>query len=212
MQKLFMETWAKQKGKPLAQKDYFPALSAQGKDIVRAVGSTPDDPYSLMYLTLISAIGNAEKQVYLTNAYFVPDPQLLKALTDAAGRGVDVRLILPSKSDSETTFHAGRSHYSMLLKAGVKIHERRGALLHSKTALIDGVWSCIGSSNLDWRSALDNDEVNAVVLGREFAQQMQAMFAKDLAASEAIDLERWERRPLSFRLKEWMARRWGRLL
>ena len=108
---------------------------------MRAIGSTPDDPYSLMYLTLISAIGNAEKQVYLTNAYFVPDPQLLKALIDAAGRGVDVRLILPSHSDSEVVFHAGRSHYSALLKAGVKIYERRGALLHSKTAIIDGVWS-----------------------------------------------------------------------
>ena len=74
LQKLFMETWEKQHGKPLAAKDYFPALKAQGKDIVRAIGSTPDDPYSLIYLTLISAIGNAEKQVYLTNAYFVPDP------------------------------------------------------------------------------------------------------------------------------------------
>jgi cardiolipin synthase A/B len=211
-QKLFMETWEKQRGKPLAPKEYFPALKEQGKDIVRAIGSTPDDPYSLIYLTLISAIGNAEKQVHLTNAYFVPDPQLLHSLIGAVGRGVDVKLILPSHSDSEMTFHAGRSHYSTLLKAGVKIYERRGALLHSKTAIIDGVWSCVGSSNLDWRSFLDNDEVNAVVLGREFAQQMQAMFAKDLEASEAIDLERWERRPLRFRFREWMARVWRRML
>ncbi len=84
LQKLFLETWDKQRGKPLAEKNYFPELKAQGKDIVRAIGSTPDDPFSLMYLTLISAIGNAERQVYLTQAYFVPDPQLLKALTDAA--------------------------------------------------------------------------------------------------------------------------------
>jgi cardiolipin synthase len=211
-QKLFMQTWEKQRGKPLAAKAYFPALNAQGNEIVRAIGSTPDDPYSLIYLTLISAIGNAEKQVHLTNAYFVPDPQLLKSLIDAAGRGVDVKLILPSHSDSAVVFHAGRSHYSTLLKAGVKIYERREALLHSKTAFIDGVWSCVGSSNLDWRSFLDNDEINAVILGREFAGQMQAMFTRDLEASEAIDLERWERRPLSFRFKEWMARVWGRLL
>ena len=212
LQKLFMETWAKQRGKPLAPKDYFPALKPQGKDIVRAIGSTPDDPYSLIYLTLISAIGNAEKQVYLTHAYFVPDPQLLKSLIDAAGRGVDVRLILPSNSDSETVFHAGRSHYSTLLKAGVKLYERGGALLHSKTAVIDGVWSTVGSTNLDWRSFLDNDEVNAVIIGRDFAQQMQAMFASDIEASQAIDLESWERRPLLFRFKEWVARVWGRLL
>jgi len=201
-QKLFIETWEKQKGKPLAQKDYYPALQAQGKDIVRAIGSTPDDPFSLMYLTLISAIGNAEKQVLLTNAYFVPDQQLLRALTGAAGRGVDVRLILPSHTDSQNTFHAGRSHYSGLLEGGVKIYERLGELLHSKTAVIDGVWSTVGSSNLDWRSALDNNEVNAVILGREFAQQMQAMFAQDLAASRAIDLERWNSRSPMLRIRE----------
>ena len=212
LQKLFMETWEKQRGRPLARKNYFPALKAQGKDIVRAIGSTPDDPYSLIYLTLISAIGNAERQVQLTQAYFVPDPQLLKSLIDAAGRGVDVKLILPSHSDSDTVFHAGRSHYSSLLEGGVKLYERVGALLHSKTAVVDGVWSSVGSTNLDWRSFLDNDEINAVILGREFAQKMQAVFARDLAASEAIDLESWERRPLSFRFKELMARVWERLL
>ena len=211
-QKLFMETWEKQHGKPLAAKAYFPVLKAEGKDIVRAIGSTPDDPFSLLYLTLMSAIGNAEKQVELTQAYFVPDRQLMKALVDAAVRGVDVKLILPSHTDSQSAFHAGRSHYSELLEAGVKIYERRGALLHSKTAIIDGVWTSVGSSNLDWRSFLDNNEVNAVVLGREFALQMQAMFTADLEASNAIDRERWENRPLIFRLREMAARLWGRLL
>jgi cardiolipin synthase len=212
LQKLFMGTWEKQHGKPLALKNYYPDLKSQGADIVRAIGSSFDDPYSLIYLTLISAIGNAEKQVYLTNAYFVPDPQLLKALTDAAARGVDVRLILPSQSDSELVFHAGRAHYTSLLEGGVKLFERKGALLHSKTAVIDGVWSTVGSTNLDWRSFLDNDEVNAVILGREFAGKMNHVFANDLAASQAIDLESWERRPLMFRLKEWMASVWRRWL
>lgn len=212
LQKLFIETWAKQQGKPLAGRNYFPELKAQGKDIVRAIGSTPDDPYSLIYLTLISAIGNAEREIHLTNAYFVPDPQLLKALGDAAGRGVDVNLILPSQTDSKIVFHAGRSHYSALLKAGVKIHERGGALLHSKTALIDGVWSCVGSTNLDWRSFLDNDEVNAVILGRDFGLQMKAMIARDLAASKAISAEDWANRSLLLRLQEWGASLLQRLL
>ncbi|MBS1159399.1 MAG: Phospholipase D/Transphosphatidylase [Proteobacteria bacterium] len=212
LQKLFIETWEKQHGKPLAPKTYFPVQKNAGQEIVRAIGSTPDDPYSLIYLTLISAIGNAEKQVYLTQAYFVPDPQLLKALTEAAGRGVEVRLILPSHSDSGSTFHAGRAHYSSLLKAGVKIYERRGALLHSKTAVIDGVWSCVGSTNLDWRSFLDNDEINAVVIGREFGAQMLDMFAVDLASSEAIDPNDWERRAIILRLKEWLAGLIQRLL
>ncbi len=212
LQKLFIETWEKQRGIALAAKAYFPVLPVQGRDIVRAIGSTPDDPYSLIYLTLIYAIGNAEKQIHLTNAYFVPDPRLLQALIDAAGRGVDVRLILPNHSDSQLVFHAGRSHYSNLLKAGVRIYERGGGLLHSKTASIDGVWSCVGSTNLDWRSFLDNDEVNAVVLGREFGQQMEAMFVRDLGASEAIEAEAWAHRSLLLRFKEWGASLLQRLL
>jgi cardiolipin synthase A/B len=212
LQKLFMATWEKQRGEPLLVKDYFPVLKTEGNEIVRAIGSTPDDSYSLIYLTLISAIGNAEKQVYLTNPYFVPDRQLLASLTAAAARGVDVKLVLPSHTDSPVVYHAGRSHYSALLKAGVKIYERLGALLHAKTAVIDGVWSTVGSSNLDWRSFLDNDEINAVILSRDFGLKMQTMFARDVEASQAIDPKRWERRALSLRLKEWMARMWGRLL
>ncbi|MGA9031368.1 MAG: cardiolipin synthase [Sulfuricaulis sp.] len=204
-QKLFMDTWTKQKGQPLAQKNYFPKLSRQGDEIVRAIGSASADPHSLIYLTLLSAIANAEQRVYLTNAYFVPDPQLIKSLTDAARRGVDVKLVLPSHSDSWTVFHAGRSHYTKLLRAGVKIYERRDAVMHSKTASIDGVWSTIGSTNLDWRSFLHNDELNAAILGRDFARQMDAMFAKDLAESDAIDLDRWKHRSLMLRLKEWLA-------
>jgi len=205
-QKLFMGTWTKQNGEPLAQKNYFPKLGKQGDEIVRAIGSASADPHSLIYLTLLSAIGAAEQRVYLTNAYFVPDPQLIKSLTDATRRGVDVKLVLPSQTDSWTVFHAGRSHYTKLLRAGVKIYERRDAVMHSKTASIDGVWSTIGSTNLDWRSFLHNDELNAAILGRDFAKQMDAMFARDLAESDAIDLDRWKHRSLMLRLKEWLAR------
>jgi len=90
----------------------------------------------------------------------------------------------------------------------VKIHERRGGMLHAKTATIDGVWSCVGSTNLDWRSFLHNDEIDAAILGREFAAQMQAAFSADVEASEAMSLERWKARPLEFRLKEWASRMW----
>ena len=81
-------------------------------------------------------------------------------------------------------------------------------MLHSKTALIDGVWATVGSTNLDWRSFLHNDELNSVVLGKEFGDQVQAMFDKDLAASEPIKLEDWIRRPLNIHLKEMIARLW----
>jgi cardiolipin synthase len=207
-QKLFLATWESQKGKPLAQRRYLPDLTAKGKEVVRAIGSSPDDGYSLIYATLISAIRNAESTVYVTNAYFVPDSQMLAALKEAARRGVDVKLILPSKSDSWLVLNAGRSYYSDLLEAGVKIYERRDQLLHAKTAVIDGVWSTVGSTNLDWRSFLHNQEVNAVILGPEFGGQMRTVFEADLAQSNAITLQQWERRSPSSRLREGAARIW----
>jgi cardiolipin synthase len=146
--------------------------------------------------------------VYITNAYFVPDPQLLAALEASAGRGVDVTLILPSATDSWLVFHAGRRSYDRLLRAGVKIYERQGALLHSKTALIDGVWATVGSTNLDWRSFLHNRELNAVVLGQEFGEQVQEMFEQDLAESDAVLLEDWQHRSLQLRVQEQFARAW----
>jgi len=207
-QKLFLATWEKQKGEPLSGKNYFPPPEHVGPHVVRAIGSSPDDPFSLIYATLLSAISSAEVSVNITNAYFAPDPQLLDALEAAARRGVDVTLILPSQTDSWLVFHAGRNYYDRLLRAGVKIHERQGVILHSKTALIDGVWATVGSTNLDWRSFLHNYELNAVVLGPDFGKQVQAMFDKDLAASETITLEQWQRRPLNLRVKEWFARVW----
>ena len=163
--------------------------------MVRAIGSNPEEPFSPIYVTLISALNSAESEILLTNAYFVPDPQLMKALTDAVARGVDVKLIVPSTTDSSLVFHAGRSHYEPLLRGGVKIYERRSALLHAKTAVIDGVWSTVGSTNLDWRSFLHNQELTAVILGSEFGVKMRAAFERDLADSDQITLEAWERRP-----------------
>jgi cardiolipin synthase A/B len=207
-QKLFLDTWEKRSGKPLPARNYFPRPRERGDEIVRAIGSSADAPYSPIYVTLLSAINSAEISVYLTNAYFVPDPQLLEALKSAAGRGVDVKLILPSQTDFWAVFHAGRSYYAELMEAGVIIYERRDALLHSKTALVDGVWSSVGSTNLDWRSFLHNEELNAVMLGEKFSAQMKAAFEKDLAASDRITPEAWKRRPLVMRVKEHFARMW----
>jgi len=207
-QKLFIAAWESQKGAPLAEKNYFPPPKAVGREVVRAIGSSPEEPFSLIYATLLSAIGSAETSVHITNAYFVPDPQLLEALEAAARRGVGVSLILPSKTDSWLVFHAGRSYYERLLRSGVKIFERRGVILHSKTALIDGVWATVGSTNLDWRSFLHNHELNAVVLGSDFGKQVQAMFARDLAMSDEITLEKWRKRGFNLRLKEWFGKVW----
>jgi cardiolipin synthase len=211
-QKLFAQSWAKQHGPPLSDRRYYPMVPPEGTDVVRAIGSTPDEPYSATYLTLLAAITNAEQRIYITNAYFVPDRQLVDALTEAVRRGVDVRLMLTSTSDSHAAAYAAHSYYKKVLQRGVRIFERRSTLLHAKTVVIDGVWSSVGSANLDWRSALHNDEISAVILGQEFGAQMEAAFRADAAQADEITLERWVHRPLSQRLKEWFFRLCHRLL
>lgn len=208
LQKLFIETWEKQKGPPLPKRQYFPKLTRQGDEVVHAIGGSPDEPYSLIYATLISAIDAAETEVLLTNAYFVPDPQLIASLKGAVARGVDVKIVLPAATDSALVFHAGRSYYDELLRGGIKLYERQNALLHAKTALIDGVWATVGSTNLDWRSFLHNQEVNAVVLGKNFGQRMRAAFDDDLVASKQITLQAWQQRSPIERVKESFGRLW----
>lgn len=202
LQTLFIDTWIKQQGDPLVTQNYFPALKPQGSDVVRIIGSSPDEPYSLIYVSLISALHSAKTEIWITNAYFVPDPQLMAALKDAAARGVDVKLVLPGSTDSWLVFHAGRAHYTELLTAGVKLYERGDALLHVKTAVIDGSWSTVGSSNLDWRSFLHNQEVNAVVRGSVFGKKMRSAFIDDVKKSEQITLEQWQQRSFLIKVKE----------
>ncbi|GFO58109.1 cardiolipin synthase B [Geomonas silvestris] len=203
LQKLFLDTWRRQKGPPLTKGNFFPTLKEQGNSLVRVVGSTPGESNRLPFVVYVAAISYAEHSVHLTNSYFIPDDQIEEALIEAARRGVDVKLVLPGVTDSKIALYAQRHHYAKLLKGGVKVYEHASSLLHAKTAVIDGVWSTVGSTNLDYLSLLANDEVNAVILGKEFAAQMERMFAKDLAESRPILLEEWEKRPLFPRFQEW---------
>jgi len=211
-QKLFLDTWQLQKGAKLSERNYFPDLKAEGNALVRAVGSSPGQSNRLTFVLYVAAITFSEHSLHLTNAYFVPDDETVEALRDAAGRGVDVKLVLPGNTDVSLTLNAGRYYYSKLLKSGVKIYERRDVLLHAKTAVIDGVWSTVGSTNMDFWSFSSNDEVNAVILSKEFAAEMEKMFAWDLAESDEIRLEEWETRPLINRIQEWFAHLFARWL
>src|SRR5258705_2694323 len=130
----------------------------------------------------------------------------------AARRGVDVRLLLPGSSDSERALAVGRSHYSDLLEAGANISETQNDVLNSKTTVIDGVWSVVGSSNFDRRSVLFNDEVDAVVLGAATAQELQTMFQNDTKDAKQIDLASWRRRSLTERINELYSSLWQDLL
>ncbi len=181
------------------------AAASPGQQVVRIVSTSPDDGVSRIYSLLLNAIDASQRSVALTMAYFAPGQDMVDALCDAAQRGVSVQLVLPSKSDFAPLLHAGRNHYSRLLAAGVQIHELQAAVLHAKTAVIDGVLSTVGSSNMDWRSFASNDEVNAVVLGEDFGDSMLRMFGRDVAASETITAAAWRQRPLLQQAKEQLA-------
>lgn len=201
----FMATWRAQKGAPIGEPPPTPT-TRYGDALVAAIDGAPDDGRPLIYRTLVVAITLARKSVHLTTGYFVPTPDIDKALRRAAERGVDVSIVVPGHSDSSAALEAGRAHYEDLLEAGVHIYERQGAVLHAKTAVIDGAWSAVGSSNLDWRSVIFNNEIDAVILSDGFGREMEAMFADDVAHSKEIERDAWERRPFDERLDEWWAR------
>ena len=207
-QKLFIESWRSQHCPALPDRKYMPPAKAAGDRIVRVLGSGPGDATNMIYAEMLSAISNARQSIHVTMAYFVPNPELMQALIERARGGVDVTLILPGVSDFWAVFHAGRSHYQELLDAGVRIYERKDALLHAKTAVIDGVWSTVGSANMDWRSFLHNEEVNVVILGEGFGSEMERMFRLDLDASTPIDPASWARRSPLLRFREIVARMW----
>ena len=171
-----------------------PALASPGGRVVQVLTSGPDEGPNRIYRSLLSAIDASRRSVYLTMAYFAPGAEMVQALCDAARRGVDVVLVLPGRSDLALILHAGRANYDQLLASGVRLYELQQALLHAKTAVIDGVYSTVGSSNLDWRSLADNSELNVVVLGDDFGSEMEALFRRDLAAAQPIDAKVWQQR------------------
>ncbi len=211
-QRLFLKSWRSQNGPELSGRNYFPALSDAGKDLVQVTGSMQGQMNRTTFMLYISALTYAEKTVHIMNAYFVPDSQMVTALTDAARRGADVKIILPKKGRHPLAIYAGQYNYSDLLKSGVRLYERRNAMIHAKTAVIDGVWSTVGSTNMDYVSLLRNDEVNTVVLSREFAAEMEDVFARDLAESDQIKFEEWEERPLFPRIRDWFVHLFSRWL
>lgn len=212
LERLFRAQWTQQGGPPLAAGAGDQDIEAGGDEVVHIIGSRPDAPMPRYYATVLSAIDTAEQRVWITAGYFVPTHQQKEALVDAARRGVDVRLLLPSKSDSSAALAIQHGTYGDLLKAGVRIYERDDVIVHSKTILVDGVWSVVGSSNFDYRSVLYNDEVDAVVVGRETTAQLERLFQADGERAQQIDLATWKRRSLRERSREIFWRVWSTLL
>ncbi|MEO5573707.1 MAG: cardiolipin synthase [Gammaproteobacteria bacterium] len=201
-QKLFLRTWAEGGKDVSTQSNNFPPLDKAGQDLVRVVASTGGEEDYDIYEAYLAAIAQARSRVWVTQAYFSPDDKFIDTLKATARRGADVRILLPGFSDSRIMFYGSRSHYAELLQAGIKLYERSDAFVHAKTAVVDGMWSTVGSSNLDYRSFLHNNEVNAVILGRNFGRQMEALFQSDQQQAQAITPQKWQQRPLWERVSE----------
>jgi cardiolipin synthase len=204
LQQLFVESWKEAGGttNPDSKVADLAAISPAGNTLVTIVGQNSESDDRSLYGTYLAAFSCASRRLWITHAYFAPNEDLLEAMTDAAQRGVDVRLIVPSFTDSSLVLNATQGTYTRLLKSGVKIYELKDALLHAKSVVIDGTVSIVGSANLDMRSFLHNDEVNAIVIDRDVGQRMEQVFEKDQKAARPVELERWERRSTWQRFKE----------
>ena len=197
LQELFVRIWSRLEGSPpLTGPHYFPVIRKKGNLLVRAVHSSPGDLEVRIYRLYLAAIRNARKRIWITQGYFSPDKRFLRTLLAAARRGVDVRLLLPGLTDSWITINSSRSKYDYLLSAGIRIFERKNVLQHAKTALVDGVWSTVGSANLDHRSFLHANEANLVIWGKSFGAEMETLFIDDQRQSSEVSLSRWRKRPL----------------
>lgn len=204
-QKSFIDEWTRGDGAKLPRRRYLPWLRGEGNEAVQVLANKPGDKNRVTYMAYISAITHASSYVYLHTPYFVPDDQMRRALCSAAGRGVDVRILVPWKNDWEVSLAAGKVHYEELLRAGVKLYRARGPMPHGKYAIVDGVWSTIGSSNLNMRSFLADDEVDTVIFGLEFALKMLDVYQEEIEEAKCLTLDEWRERPAGGRIREWFS-------
>jgi cardiolipin synthase len=204
LQQLFIDTWneAGEYTHFQAEGGYSSAPPVAGDDLVTIVANDSESDDRSLYGTYLAAVRHSSERLWITHAYFAPNEELIDAIVDAAQRGVDVRLIVPAFTDSKIVLQATRATYTRLLESGVRIYELREALLHAKSVVVDGVVSIVGSANLDMRSFLHNDEVNAIVIDVEVARRMEEVFVRDQRESRVVELSSWERRSLWQRFKE----------
>jgi len=212
VQFFFIENWYRSGGEILEQKNHFPNIRSVGKKIIMIMGSKGKKNLKPIKESYLSAIRYAQHSIYITNAYFIPTAKVLRALLAAAKRGVDVRLLLPGKTDVPFVKFGSRYLYKKYLKQGIRVFEYGKSVLHAKTAVIDGCWATVGSSNLDALSFRRNLEINAVILDQDACAEMEKQFFHDLKFSTEFKLEDIARRSLPGFFVEWFFYRFRNIL
>lgn len=202
LQMVFLDDWLFETGKEVREPHLFPKLQATGNMMAQGVPTGPGEDLESLPRVLVSAINHAQKRIYITTPYLVPDEATLLALGLAVDRGVDVRIVIPRRCDHWLVTVAGRAYYEPLLEAGVKLFIHQHGLLHAKTMTVDDAFALLGSANLDIRSFYLNFELNVLLYGPEIAGQMAAEQERYMADSQPLRLESWRRRPRHRRFVE----------
>jgi cardiolipin synthase A/B len=206
LQAVFAENWLESSGEILTGWEYFPLMRPAIRTPSLVVGSAPTTGTSTKARVLFQTLlASANKSIYITTPYFLPDASVRNELIRAVKeRHLDVRIIVPGhKIDHAMTRSSSRRLYGDVLQAGGKIFEYEPSMIHAKILIIDGLWSVVGSTNMDSRSFAINDEVNIAVLEPALAQRLTADFTNDLSQSKEITYEQWKRRPHFERANEW---------
>jgi cardiolipin synthase len=207
LQATFAENWLESSGELLTDPGYFPYCDAGGDTVAMVINSTPTAGASTRARMLYQALlASAQKSVHITTPYFLPDrsarDEMVRAMKE---RGVDLQIVTPgSHSDHLLTRTSSRRLYGKLLRNGARIYEYQPAMIHTKTMIIDGLWSVVGSTNFDNRSFGLNDEVNLAACDEKLAVRLEEDFAHDISNSREITYEAWRRRSLIERSQEWL--------
>jgi cardiolipin synthase len=207
----FTELWTSMTGEILTGETFFPQSTRENRQLTYvAVARTPSpNNLALQKLVLLSLLA-AERKIYIETPYFLPDASLKDVLLRKAREGVDVRILVPNElNDNRSVYYASRDSYDELLAGGVKLFEYQTSFIHSKIITVDGVWSIIGSANMDNRSRRINEEAVFGISNRQFSEALESIFVKDLANAKEIILAEWKRRGVWTRAREKLDRNFG---
>jgi cardiolipin synthase len=203
LQSAFQETWGEVRGEALVGDRFYPRLEPVGSAQAQVLTSTRRATSSATKLLFAVSTAAANERILLANSYFVPDRDSIRLFTEAARRGVDVRILVPGKvNDVPATKAAGKSNFGELLRAGIRIYEYQPTMLHTKTMVVDGVFATVGSTNFDNRSFRLNEELNLTVYDAAFAGRLEKDFWEDLKHSRPYSYQDWSSRSLKERLLE----------
>ncbi|WP_295936277.1 cardiolipin synthase [uncultured Alistipes sp.] len=208
----FLSDWSATTKQHISGPKYFPPTERFTDDIMQIVPSGPFGKWRTLLQADSYAIARARKRIWIQTPYYLPSDVLNFTLQEAALAGIDVRLMLPKRSDSKVVDLASHSYLDDMMKAGVKIWFYTPGFLHSKLLIIDDMLTVIGSANMDFRSFEHNFEVNAFVYDQEFTERMEAVFEKDMEKCHALTPGEWFNRPRGRRIMESLMRVFSPLL